>query len=189
MSSHREEWTEAEWAARCRDGDSKAWDRLAELFVSRLHADVARCWRHRPPDAEQYIQDAVQDIFRNLRGKPEQVLSTFDGASESLAEFLTGLATRRAQTLCRGYRRLNRCEAEAAPTEEETPRHGEIDDEDRATRLEPGLTPREGDFLHMRLERRLSDACAVSSAVRWQLTHRMAVKQRKQDADDAKSPP
>ncbi len=102
MSSHREEWTEAEWAARCRDGDSKAWDRLAELFVSRLHADVARCWRHRPPDAEQYIQDAVQDIFRNLRGKPEQVLSTFDGASESLEEFLTGLATNRCRPLAAG---------------------------------------------------------------------------------------
>jgi hypothetical protein len=185
MSRDREEWTEAEWLARCQAGDREAWNRMTELFVSRLSADVARHWRHHPVHAEEFILDAVHDLFRNLWETPEDVFHTFDPEMQNLEKFLTQKAETRARDLWRGERRRHRREAQSAPDEEKAPRHGEIDFEDRVARLQPLLTPHEAEFLRLLLERRLSDDTGrFSPAARWQLAHRVREKLRQQDAAD-----
>jgi len=158
MSSNREEWTDAEWAARCHVGDEEAWVRLAELFVLRLSADVARRWRHRPPNAEQLIDDAVQNLFRDLREKPERLDADFRPGHWTVERYLTEWAWRLAQALGRAEQRRHHHEGEPPPDDAETPRHGEIDFEDQAERLMPSLTLRQRKRLRSLLERTLSDS-------------------------------
>ena len=157
MRSHREEWTEAEWAARCCAGDREAWDRLAELFVSRLYADVACRWRHHPRDADQYIRDAIQDLFRDLEEKPERLDADFRPGHWTLERYLTECAWRLAQTLWHKDQCRHRHEGDPPPDEAETPHHGEIDLADRAERLMPRLTPGKRRRLRALLQRTLFD--------------------------------
>ncbi len=186
MSSARKEWTDAEWAARCRAGETEALARLAAVFVPALYRDVKRCWRlHGPPKTEE-IRDAVQDLFADLLKRPEELLGAFRPGPMTLEEYLTRLARQRAEGLCRKELCRHRHEASVAEDGEATRRRVEIGVEERAGRLSPRLSPGEREVLEWALERTLAEhAGTLSPEALRQIVHRIREKRCQQDADDA----
>ncbi len=187
MTNHRNDWKDADWAARCRAGDPEVLTRTAVLFIEYLCADVlAWPWRHARP-SEDDVSDALQDLFAELLESPESLLGAFDPAQLTLEEYLARRVRQRAERLRRSAVRRHRHEAGMPVEPPETRWDVEAGVEERAGRLLPWLTQEQRDFLLSLLRRTFSDASgARSRAAVWQFVHRIHAQARRQDAEDAR---
>lgn len=58
--------TEAELVARCRDGDSAAWEELVEKYSRYVYAIISRGFRLRDADAEDVHQEVFTRVHEHL---------------------------------------------------------------------------------------------------------------------------
>jgi len=156
MSDNREEWTDAELAAHCRDGDEFALTRLAALYIPALAQCIALSRHHRGHVTVEVIEDAAQEVFYRICEAGDHILANFQPTAKTLAQFLALLMFRQVEEFLR-QERLEHCRRQHVDTDSDERRSGPGPQEERAEQITADLSPAQRAFLQALLTRTFAD--------------------------------